>query len=186
MQSNRICIVALSIALAAVACHKHVPTAVLPPVPPPGPGPAPALPAPGPARDQPNLPPPPTFVSPLEAADRAFSAGKYDDARMIYLRLLDDQRFKDQRDMILFHVGLTYVLPAGPTADWKQGTSAFKELVESYPESPYKPLASLFLSLRSDLDHAAADGRQRDQKIKQLTTELERYKKIDADRRRRP
>ena len=96
MQSNRICIVALSIALAAAGCHKHVPTAVLPPVPPPGPGPSPTLPAPGPVRDQPNLPPPPNFVSPLEAADRAFYAGKKFAARYFALNVLPGVAAKAQ------------------------------------------------------------------------------------------
>jgi hypothetical protein len=38
-----------------------------------------------------------------------------------------------------------------------------------------------------DLGSAAiAEGTKKDQRIRQLTTELDRLKKIDADRRKRP
>jgi len=46
--------------------------------------------------------------------------------------------------------------------------------------------ANLILSLRAEIDQVAADSKQRDLRIKQLTTELDRLKKIDADRRKRP
>ena len=58
--------------------------------------------------------------------------------------------------------------------------------MDEHPNSPYKQPANLILSLRSELDQAAADNKQRDLKIKQLTTELDRLKRIDADRRKKP
>jgi hypothetical protein len=92
----------------------------------------------------------------------------------------------NQRDQALFRLALTYVLRPAPATDWTRATSNFKQLIDEYPQSPLKGPASLILSLRSDLDKVNADARQRDEKIKQLTTELDRLKKIDAERRKRP
>ena len=61
-----------------------------------------------------------------------------------------------------------------------------QQLIEEFPNSSLKPQANLILSLHSEVDQVTADNKLRDQRIKQLTTELDRLKKIDADRRRRP
>jgi hypothetical protein len=91
-----------------------------------------------------------------------------------------------ERDQALFRLALTFLLRPAPAPDWTHATTTFKQLIDEYPQSPLKPPASLILSLRSDLDKVNIDARQRDEKIKQLTTELDRLKKIDADRRKRP
>jgi len=77
-------------------------------------------------------------------------------------------------------------LRPAPATDWPRATATLKQLLEEYPESPLKAQANLILSLRADLDQVTNDARQRDQKLRQLTTELDRLKKIDADRRKRP
>ena len=166
MRSNGVAIAFLSAALVATGCHKRPTVVALPPAPPPAPA-APAAP-----------------VSPLYQADRAFAAGNYDEAGRGYEGYLRASPAGEQRDQALFHLGLTYVLRPAPS-DWQRAATVFKQLIDEYPNSPLKPQANLILSLHSEVDQATADNKLRDQRIKQLTTELDRLKKIDADRRRR-
>jgi TolA-binding protein len=179
---NRLAAVAFAAALAVAGCHKRIPVSALPPplAPPP---PAVSAPVPTPA-------PPPAFPSPaaiaLDQADRAFVAGSYADAARSYENFLRLNPSGNQRDGALFHLGLSYALPPAPAADWQKAAAAFKQLADEYPNSPYKPPANLILSLHSELDQATTGSKQRDQRIKQLTTELDRLKKIDADRLKRP
>jgi len=172
--------VALSAAFVAAGCHKgprRTPIAAVPPAPV-------AVPAPPPAPAPPPPAPPP--VSPLEQPDRAFAAGNYDEAARGYEAYLRTTTSGEQRDQALFQLGLAYALRPAPATDWPRATAALKQLLEEYPESPLKAQANLILSLRADLDQVTNDARQRDQKLRQLTTELDRLKKIDADRRKRP
>ncbi len=166
MRSNRIAqsILVLSFAIALAGCNKRVPVAALPPPPPPA----------------------SPVASPLDQADRAFTAGNYDDAARSYESYVRASSSSKERDRALFHLGLTYALRPGPGGDWTRAAANFKQLVDEYPNSLYKPAANLILSLRADLDQTADDHKQRDQSLKQLTTELDRLKKIDADRRKRP
>lgn len=161
MRSNRIATITFAAILATAGCQKRVPVAALPPAP------APAVPA-------------------LDQADRAFTSGSYDEAARAYENYLRLTPSGGQRDQALFHLGLTYALRPAPATDWQRAAATFKQLIDEYPDSPFKPPANLIVSLHSGLDQAAADSKQRDQRIKQLTTELDRLKKIDADRRKRP
>jgi hypothetical protein len=125
---------------------------------------------------------PALVVSPLSAADRAFDAGSYDEAARGYDDYLHANPDGIQRDHALFRFGLCLALRPGPATDWTRAAAAFKELVDQHPKSQFMQPASLILSLRSELDQAAADIKQRDLRNKQLSTELDRLKKIDAER----
>ena len=162
MRAKRITVVAVLALLCVTACSKRPRVAVAPP------------------------PPPPPALAPLELADRAFNSGAYDEAARGYENYLRLSPSGGQRDEALFRLGLTYVLRAAPAPDWQRAATIFKELAEQHPNSRLKPAATLILSLRSELDQVASDSRQRDQRIRQLTAELDRLKKIDADRRKRP
>jgi len=70
--------------------------------------------------------------------------------------------------------------------DWQRASAAFRQVIDGFPNSPFKLPASLILSLHAELDQLSASAQQRDQRIRQLTSELDRLKRIDADRRRRP
>jgi outer membrane protein assembly factor BamD (BamD/ComL family) len=122
----------------------------------------------------------------LDQADRAFVAGNYDEAARAYENYLRVTPFGGLRDEALFHLALAYALRPAPSTDWQRAAMIFKQLIDEYPNSPLKSPAYLILSLRTELDQSSADAKQRDQRIKQLTTELDRLKKIDADRRKRP
>jgi hypothetical protein len=190
------------ILLFVTACQKRQPVVPLPRVAAPAPPlvafppprivtfPEPPVALPLPARPTPAL-------AALEQADRSFSNGVYDEAARgyeDYLRLLPPGCPCDQE---LFRLGLSYVLRRSPNSDWERATAVLKQLVEEYPDSPFKAPANLILTLRTELDHRAANTaastRQRDERIRQLNSELDRLnseldrlKKIDSDRRRRP
>jgi hypothetical protein len=185
MRSVRIAAIALSAILACTGCHKvkRVPVATFPPPLPPPPVPE-TVSAPPPTPEPPPPPPPAPAPSPLEEADRAFASGNYDDAAKVYDNYVKTMTSGPDRDQALFRLALTFILRPAP--DWPHATTNFKQLIDEYPQSPLKPPASLILSLRSDLDKVNTDAKQRDDKIKQLTTELDRLKKIDSERRKRP
>src|SRR6266581_1110135 len=157
MRTNGIIAITFSAVLIVSGCNKRVPIIALPPVTPPNP-----------------------VTLALDNADRAFSAGSYDEAARAYESYLKDPG-GTRRDEALFRMGLAYALR--PAVDWQRASSALRQIVEVFPNSPLKAPASLILSLHSELDQVNANTQQRDQRIRQLTTELDRLKRIDADRR---
>jgi hypothetical protein len=184
MRSNCVAVIALSVLVGAVGCKKRVPIAPLPP--PAAKAPAtnvPAVTPPAPVATATAPTPPP---SPLDQANRAFVAGSYDEAARIYEDLLRTTPSGGEgRDEALFRLGLIYASRPAPV-DWPRVVDTFKKLIDEYPNSPLKPQANLILSIRAEVDQASLDIKQKDQRIRQLTTELDRLKKIDADRRKRP
>jgi hypothetical protein len=195
MRPNCLAVVGFCALMATVGCHKRSasgspppPPSTIPTVTSPPPiiasAPTPALvpdraeriPPPGP-----GLPPPPS----LDPANRAFVDHKYDEAAREYEAYLKASPPGPHGDEALFRLALIFVLRPG-TADWSHATALLKRLGDDYPNSPLKGPAELILSLRTEAEKAKDIAGQRDQKIKQLTTELERLKTIDADRGKRP
>jgi len=126
----------------------------------------------------------------LEQADRWFKAGVYDESAQAYEKYLRLQPTGCPCEQELLRLALSYVLRRSPRPDWQRATSVLKQLVEEYPNSSFTASASLILALRSQLDHltvdAAVSTKQRDEQIRQLSSELDRLKKIDSDRMKRP
>src|SRR5579884_4168851 len=117
MRTNRIITITFCAFLVAAGCNKRVPITALPPVP--------------------ATPPPPDPAKiALDGADRAFSAGSYDDAARGYESYLKLESAGTRRDEVLFHMGLAYALR--PAADWPKASSALKQIVEVFPSSPFK------------------------------------------------
>ena len=130
-----------------------------------------------------SLPPtPPKPPSLLEQAELAFALGNYPEAIQTYEALPSGE----QSDQALFHLGIAYVLSDKPTANWVRANVNLQRLVDEYPDSSLTPTAALILSLRSRAVQLARDTKARNEAIQQLSTELERLKRIDADRRKRP
>lgn len=164
MRAKRLGGITVWIILAVSGCHKRVPVAATPSVP--------------------ALPPP--AVAALDQADRAFIAGQYDAANRGYQDYLNLAPSGSRRDQALFRLGLTYALSENRGPDWQSATAAFNQLENEYPQSPFRPPATLILSLRSEIDQLNSNTRERDLRIRQLSTELERLKNIDSERRSRP
>jgi hypothetical protein len=170
VRSNCSAIVAVCAILTFAGCHKRLPPAAV--TSPPAAAPA---------------PPPPAAVAVFDEANRAFAAGSFDAAAAGYERYLRETApGAAARDEALFRLGLAFANRPVPEADWTRAGAAFKQLVDEAPASALAAPAGLILSLRAELDQAAADLKTRDQKIRQLSTELERLNKIDAERRKRP
>jgi hypothetical protein len=179
--------------LVIAGCHKRASvTVVVPPVDPaavnlPSPTPEPSRilkPPPDPDLPAPFPPPPvPADVALIEG-NQAFEAGHDEEASRAYAQYLDLVPSAGSRDEVLFRLGL--ICARALPADWVKATSYFTQLTLEFPQSPLKPAASLLLSLHSEVDALAADVQKREDRIRQLSSELERLKRIDADRQRRP
>jgi len=145
-----------------------------------------ATPVPVPFEIPDSLPPmpstPATLPSLLEQAELAFTLGNYPEAIQTYEALPSGE----QNDQVLFHLGVAHVIKKKQTADWVRAKANLERLVDEYPDSSLTPTAALILSLRSRAVQLARDTKARNEAIQQLSTELERLKRIDADRRKRP
>ena len=161
MRTNRVIAITFSAIFITSACQKHLPVAALPPIPPPDPA-----------------------AVELDTANHSFTVGNYDEAARRYEKYLQLNSSGLRRDEALFYMGLSYAMRS--SADWQRASSAFRQIMEDFPKSSFKAPAGLILSLHGDLDQANTNAQQRDLRIRQLTTELDRLKKIDADRRKRP
>jgi hypothetical protein len=177
--------VILSCCLLLAACHKHVPVAALPAPPPAPPSPTVATPPPVVSPLPVPVPKPPAPPPPLRDADLAFAAGNYDDAVRSYEEYLRSNPTGNLRDQALFYKALGLALRAPSSTDWTKVTATLKELVDFYPKSPLKPVAAMVLSQYSQIDQLNSEIKDRDKRIKQISSELEQLKKIDADRRKR-
>jgi len=180
----------LVLALILAGCHRRTPIAALPPaVSPPVSAPSPEIAPPDsdrvpalpltpvpPSTPAPRPVPAPPAPSPLERADDAFSAGNYAEAAREYDNYLQHQTSGPRRDEALFRLALALALPPNTNPDWNRITLLLKQLIDQYPQSGLKPAATVILSL-------ATDSQRR---IRQLSTELEKLKQIDAERRKRP
>lgn len=184
MRYERLAIIALGVVLAGCR-HKPSGTAVLLPppviitvaVPVSAPVPVPMdIPGSLPGSVEPDL---------FEQAELAFDMGDYVDAIRGYETYLQRMPDGDRVDEVLFHVGMAYVLQTKPPANWQRATANLNRLVNEHPESPLKPTASLILSLHLHADQLAKDVKERNEIMRQLNTQLERLKKIDANRMKR-
>lgn len=172
MRAKRIATVAIWMILALASCQKRNARVAAPPAPVSTSAPRPAS--------------PPSGVAALERANSAFGTGAYDEAVRAYEQSLQLSLPSAAREQALFRLGLAFVLRSNTNPDWPRATTLLKQLVDEYPNSTFKPPAALILSLHAELDQVAADSKARDQRIRQLTTELDRMKQIDAQRRTRP
>ena len=181
------CLAILATGFILAGCHRgtrpvvvSVPPAIVPVVVPVG------TPVPVPFEIPDSLPPmpstPATLPSLLEQAELAFALGNYHEAIQTYEALPSGE----QSDQALFHLGIAYVLNDKPRANWVRAEANLQRLVDEYPDSSLTPTAALILSLRSRAVQLARDTKALNEALEQLSTELERLKRIDADRRKRP
>jgi hypothetical protein len=194
MRPNRIAFVILFTLFSG--CQKRVPVAAQPPVLPPI-----ARTTIQPALD--TTPPPalaPTRAAVLlDKAKRDFAEGRYEVCAETYADYVSYTPAGDEeRQQALFNWGICYLLRP-PSPDWQRAAAAFKKLGDEFPKSPLKAEASFIQSLQQKtvllqadnqslqtvVDQLTADGKKNESKIKQLSNDLERLKKIDAERRRR-
>jgi TolA-binding protein len=122
-------------------------------------------------------------VSNLDLGEKYFRAGNFPQAARAYEAYLKSNPKSNYRDMALFYMGLSRALSGGPNRDPHQGEVALKQLVAEFPKSPYKSQAEFILVLQAQIDTLRVDVKERDEKIKQLSDELQKLKEIDMQRR---
>lgn len=135
-----------------------------------------------------SLPAPPAPLLPKDFRDGEayFQSGKYADAARSYNQYIQQDIVTQFKDAATFKMGLAMALACTSSDCRARSQEQFKVLLSHFPQSPYSPEARFILSLQGDIDKLKADTKSRDDKIKKLTDELERLKKIDLERQATP
>jgi tetratricopeptide (TPR) repeat protein len=119
----------------------------------------------------------------LNEADRAFAASDYEQACQAYENYLQLTPGPEHQDQALFRLGLAYALRK-TNPDWQRALGTWKRLLSDYPDSSFKAPVELIVALYTEVGQVNADIKVREDRIKQLATELDRIKRIDAERRK--
>ena len=157
-------------------CHKRSRA----PVPPPPPS---TTPAPIPSSAPSPLPAPVAPAAGLEAAETNFEKGNYAQAARGFEAYLSTYPKSKNRDRALFHLGMARALGGDSARDLRQAEAAFKRLAAEFPKSPYKNQAEFILGLQAQINRLKADAKEREERIKRLTEELQKLKEIDMRQR---
>ena len=150
------------LALFSGGCHKN-PSATVP-APPPAPTPAPA---------------PDNF----ELGQKFFRNGDYARAAKAYEAYLRDNSSPADQDQAFFRLALSHAFPESPVRDIPKALELLHDLIRRFPQSPYKPQAEFLLSLQEEVEKLRTDVSKRDERVRDLTQELEKLKQIDMQRR---
>ena len=128
----------------------------------------------------PAPPPPPNY---FQLGQDYFESGDYANAIQAYTAWMRDHSAADNSDLVLFRLALSNALPEGSLHNMPQAMQLLKQLVTQYPKSPLKSQAEFLLRLQDEVNRLRADLGKRDDRIKELTRELEKLKQIDMQRR---
>lgn len=176
--------------IASWGCHKKAPAPV--PVPPPVSAPknappaiTPRVPAAPSAEPLAAEPPPRIITAPnfFDMAELNFREGKYKQAAQSFEAFLSSTPKSADRDRALFHLGMARALAKDSSRDLRQAEAAFRRLIAEFPQSPYRDPAELILGFQDQIEKLRADVRERDERIKRLSDELQKLKEIDMQRR---
>ena len=129
------------------------------------------------------MPRPSTAPSSLDLGEASFQIGKYAQAAKAFEDYLKENPKSAARDRALFQLGLSRALAGDSARDLRSAESVFKKLVSEFPSSPYRDQAELILGLQNQVDKLKTDIKDREEKIKKLTEELQKLKEIDLQRR---
>jgi TolA-binding protein len=185
---SRITLLLLCLLIPMGACHKKSKTGTPSPPQPPhtviAGTPTPSGPLPNPrTMPVPEPLPPPAPPTLLQRAESYFDLGDYDNAVRgfdEYLKRKSEPRYEAAA---LFYLGLSRILSGGSARDLRQAEVEFKRLIAGYPKTPYAAQAAYILELQGQIERLRVETRDRDEKIKQLTDELDKLKQIDMQRR---
>ncbi len=172
----------LGLALLPWSCSKKppapAPASAPAPVPAPAPAPAPtAAPAPAPASA------PRAATREFDAAEKYFDSGDYSNAAQAYEKYLRGGASASNQDRALFRLALTRAIPSSPVRDLPRAMNDLRHLVVRFPQSPFRAQAEMLLGLQGEIDKLQVDVGKRDERIRELSQELERLKRIDMQRR---
>jgi outer membrane protein assembly factor BamD (BamD/ComL family) len=129
------------------------------------------------------LPKPITPTSSFDLGEMSFRSGNYAKAAKYYESFLTAFPKSKDRDLALYHMGLAHALAADSSRDLRQTEAIFKRLISEFPKSPYKSEAEFILGLQSQIEKLKLEMKDRDEKVKRLSEELQKLKDIDLQRR---
>jgi len=186
--------IVIPLSLAAIlgstlSCNRKKPTPPPPPIARPAPTPIEELvvtpPEPPPAAREPVAEEPPAAFPPrsLLEGETSYETGDFPGAIGAFEVFLKEHPGHHEAARISFQLAIAYALSPPTEKSKRQATDQFRRVVQSYPESVYRREAEFILRLNADLDKLRSEGQAKDEKIKRLTEELERIKKIDLERR---
>jgi len=119
----------------------------------------------------------------FESGQRSFNTGKYQQAARSYEDFLKANPESANRDEAFFYAGLSHLLAGDAGRNARQAEAAFKRLMAEFPNSRYSRQAEWILALQDQIEKLNTDVKERDEKIKRLTEELQKLKAIDMQRR---
>jgi|WetSurMetagenome_2_1015567.scaffolds.fasta_scaffold496630_2 hypothetical protein len=153
-----------------VGPEKPAPEAVTPPPPPKPPAPLESAP----------LSKTITAPSDFELGEKLFQAGNYPRAAKALEDYLNNNPKGKGRDQALFHLGLSRAL-AGESGRLIE--APLRKLLTEFPKGQYRDQAEFILGLLTQIDRLRVDVKERDDRIKKLSEELQALKDIDLQRR---
>jgi len=131
-------------------------------------------------------PPPPVLPAALADAESAFDTGDFVRAAGSYESYFQSKPQATDMDAILFRFAVAQSLSGIPARE-AASNETFRQLIKEYSASPYALSARRILDFRDKLSKAQRDElKMKEDKIHQLTDELDILKKADSGRRRTP
>jgi tetratricopeptide (TPR) repeat protein len=132
-----------------------------------------------------SAPLPKTIAAPnyLELGETNFQLGRYRQAIRAYEAFLSANQKSAKREQAWFYLGLSRVLTNDASRDLRKSESAFRRLIAEFPASPFRSQAEFILGLHDQIEKLRSDVKDRDEKIKKLSEELQTLKNIDMQRR---
>ena len=115
-------------------------------------------------------------------AERHFATGNYRRAAAAYEKFLHAFPRTPERDRALFHFGLSLAL-SGDDRDMLNTEIALRRLIDEFPQSPYLSSAELIIDLKTRIERLQSEVKDLDERIRQLSDELNTLKSIDLYRR---
>ena len=128
------------------------------------------------------MPPEPPLPRDFRDGEASFHSGKYEAAVRFYERYIRDDPVTQYRDAAMFRLAIAYALTCAAPECRTKSPDQFKRLISRYPQSPYTAEARFILGLQTDIEKLITDAKAREDRIKKLTDELDRLKKIDLER----
>jgi hypothetical protein len=177
--------------LISLGCHKKPAAVVLPPAAPATnteAAPVPEAVTPGIVHAPADFEPSPiaktiTPPSNLELGEIYFRTGHYPEAIRELEAFLKSNPKSAGCDRALFQLGLSRALAKDSAHNMRLFETNLRKLISEYPRSPYRDQAEFVLLLQSQIEKLKSDVKDRDEKIKKLSEELQALKDIDLQRR---
>jgi len=193
-QLGAVLLLAVASSLLVEGCRKNParPNIVPPPAAAPAPTVVPPVPVPETWIELPlppsraPAPPEPGLPGSFSDGEANFSSGRYAEAIRNYERYLRADPITQYRETAMFRLGISMLLACNSDECRPRSLATSREvlrrLLSLYPATPYSAEVRVVLGMEAFLERTNAEVRNRDDKIKKLTDELERLKKIDLER----